>query len=134
MENIDFTEIEKLHSLLSKAGIPHTFAPIWDGKQIRVYADSKLTYELDDAVMSLEKLLPDLIKLAQIEKSCEMMSAEIEKTRRRVNSLEHVMIPRYQETIKYISMKLEENDRSSRTRLMKVKDMLLDKAHNYSAH
>ena len=57
------------------------------------------------------------------------MSAEIEKTRRRVNSLEHVMIPRYQETIKYISMKLEENDRSSRTRLMKVKDMLLDKAH-----
>jgi V/A-type H+-transporting ATPase subunit D len=51
---------------------------------------------------------------------------------RRVNSLEHVMIPRYQETIKYISMKLEENDRSSRTRLMKVKDMLLDKAHHYS--
>ena len=62
------------------------------------------------------------------------MSAEIEKTRRRVNSLEHVMIPRYQETIKYISMKLEENDRSSRTRLMKVKDMLLDKAHHYSEH
>lgn len=55
------------------------------------------------------------------------MSAEIEKTRRRVNSLEHVMIPRYQETIKYISMKLEENDRSSRTRLMKVKDMLLER-------
>ena len=59
---------------------------------------------------------------------------KIEKTRRRVNSLEHVMIPRYQETIKYISMKLEENDRSSRTRLMKVKDMLLDKAHHYSEH
>ena len=51
MENIDFTEIEKLHSLLTKAGIPHTFSPIWDGKQIRVYADSKLTYELDDAVI-----------------------------------------------------------------------------------
>ena len=82
--------------------------------------------------MSLNELLPDLIRLAEIEKSCELMSAEIEKTRRRVNSLEHVMIPRYQETIKYISMKLEENDRSSRTRLMKVKDMLLDKAHNYS--
>ena len=73
-------------------------------------------------------------RLAEIEKSCELMSAEIEKTRRRVNSLEHVMIPRYQETIKYISMKLEENDRSSRTRLMKVKDMLLDKAHHYSEH
>lgn len=96
------------------------------------YGFAFTSFELDDAVMSLNNLLPDMIKLAQIEKSCELMSAEIEKTRRRVNSLEHVMIPRYQETIKYISMKLEENDRSSRTRLMKVKDMLLDKAHNYS--
>ena len=84
------------------------------------------------AFTSLNRVLPDLILLAQYEKSCELMSAEIEKTRRRVNSLEHVMIPRYQETIKFISMKLEENDRSSRTRLMKVKDMLLDKAHGYS--
>ena len=73
-----------------------------------------------------------MIRLAELEKCCELMAAEIERTRRRVNSLEHVMIPRYEETIKYISMKLEENDRSSRTRLMKVKDMLLDKAHNYS--
>ena len=105
-----------------------------DKGDIFPYGFAFTSFELDDAVMSLEKLLPDLIRLAQIEKSCEMMSAEIEKTRRRVNSLEHVMIPRYQETIKYISMKLEENDRSSRTRLMKVKDMLLDKAHNYSAH
>ena len=105
-----------------------------DKGDIFPYGFAFTSFELDDAVMSLEKLLPDLIKLAQIEKSCEMMSAEIEKTRRRVNSLEHVMIPRYQETIKYISMKLEENDRSSRTRLMKVKDMLLDKAHNYSSH
>ena len=105
-----------------------------DKGDIFPYGFAFTSFELDDAVMSLEKLLPDLIKLAQIEKSCEMMSAEIEKTRRRVNSLEHVMIPRYRDTIKYISMKLEENDRSSRTRLMKVKDMLLDKAHNYSAH
>ena len=87
------------------------------------YGFAFTSFELDDAVMSLNELLPDLIRLA-----------EIEKTRRRVNSLEHVMIPRYQETIKYISMKLEENDRSSRTRLMKVKDMLLDKAHHYSEH
>ena len=98
------------------------------------YGFAFTSFELDDAVMSLNDLLPDLIRLAEIEKSCELMSAEIEKTRRRVNSLEHVMIPRYQETIKYISMKLEENDRSSRTRLMKVKDMLLDKAHHYSEH
>ena len=104
-----------------------------DKGDIFPYGFAFTSFELDDAVMSLDKLLPDLIKLAQYEKSCELMSAEIEKTRRRVNSLEHVMIPRYQETIKYISMKLEENDRSSRTRLMKVKDMLLDKAHHYSA-
>ncbi len=103
-----------------------------DSGDIFPYGFALTSFELDDAVMSLNDLLPDLIKLAQYEKSCELMSAEIEKTRRRVNSLEHVMIPRYQETIKYISMKLEENDRSSRTRLMKVKDMLLEKAHHYS--
>lgn len=97
------------------------------------YGFAFTSFELDDAVMSLNDILADMIKLAEYEKSCELMSAEIEKTRRRVNSLEHVMIPRYRDTIKYISMKLEENDRSSRTRLMKVKDMLLDKAHNYSA-
>ena len=51
MMNINFTEIEKLHSLLVKAGIPHIFAPLWDGKQIRVYADSEFTNELDDAVI-----------------------------------------------------------------------------------
>ena len=109
-----------------------TVAESSDESDIFPYGFAFTSFELDDAVMSLNELLPDLIKLAQIEKSCELMSAEIEKTRRRVNSLEHVMIPRYEETIKYISMKLEENDRSSRTRLMKVKDMLLDKAHNYS--
>lgn len=104
-----------------------------DKGDIFPYGFAFTSFELDDAVMSLDKILPDMIKLAQNEKSCELMSTEIEKTRRRVNSLEHVMIPRYQETIKFISMKLEENDRSSRTRLMKVKDMLLDKAHHYNA-
>ncbi len=96
------------------------------------YGFAFTSFELDDAVTSLNELMPDLIRLAEIEKSCELMAAEIERTRRRVNSLEHVMIPRYEATIKYIAMKLEENDRSSRTRLMKVKDMLLEKAHHYS--
>ena len=96
------------------------------------YGFAFTSFELDDAVTSLNDLMPDLIKLAETEKSCELMAAEIERTRRRVNSLEHVMIPRYEDTIKYIAMKLEENDRSSRTRLMKVKDMLLEKAHHYS--
>ena len=96
------------------------------------YGFAYTSFELDEAVEALGDVAEDLVKLAEIEKSCEMMSAEIEKTRRRVNSLEHVLIPRYTETIKYISMKLEENDRSSKARLMKVKDMLLEQAHHYS--
>ena len=105
-----------------------------DQNDMYSYGFAFTTGDLDDAILSLSEVFPKMLKLAEVEKSCQLMAAEIEKTRRRVNSLEHVMIPRYQETIKYISMKLEENDRSSRTRLMKVKDMLLDKAHNYSAH
>jgi V/A-type H+-transporting ATPase subunit D len=66
-----------------------------------------------------------MLKLAEIEKSAQLMAEEIEKTRRRVNALEYVMIPDTQEAIRYITMKLDENDRSTTTRLMKVKDMIL---------
>ena len=69
-----------------------------------------------------------MLRLAEAEKTCQMLSAEIEKTRRRVNALEYVMIPRMQESIKYIRMKLEENERNNIVRLMKVKDMLLAEA------
>ena len=86
------------------------------------------SFELDDAVLRLAETLPDLLRLAEVEKAAQLMAAEIEKTRRRVNALEHVMIPRLEETIRYITMKLEESDRSSRTRLMTVKDMMLEKA------
>ena len=72
-----------------------------------------------------------MLKLAEIEKSCLMMASEIEKTRRRVNALEHVMIPDTKEKIRYITMKLDENERSTQTRLMKVKDMMLKEAHGY---
>ena len=75
--------------------------------------------------------MPDMIKLAEIEKQCRLMASEIEKTRRRVNALEHVMIPQYEDTIRFITMKLEENERSTTTRLMKVKDMMLKEAHGY---
>lgn len=87
---------------------------------------------LDDAVSEYAKILPKMLKLAEIEKACQLLSDEIERTRRRVNALEHVVIPQYEETIKYIKMKLEENERSNITRLMKVKDMVLDKEHGYS--
>ena len=87
--------------------------------------------DLDDAVGSLASVKSDLIKLAEVEKACQLMAAEIEKTRRRVNALEHIMIPQYQKNIKYISMKLDENERSTQIRLMKVKDMMLEEAHHY---
>ena len=81
--------------------------------------------EIDTAVLELSEILPDMIKLAELEKSSQLMAEEIEKTRRRVNALEHVMIPQIEETIKSITMKLEENERGNLTRLMKVKDMMI---------
>ena len=97
------------------------------------YGFAFTSFELDDAIDRVQALLPDLLRLAEMEKATELLAAEIEKTRRRVNALEHVKIPTLEETIRSISMKLEEADRSSRSRLMKVKDMVLNKAHNYSA-
>lgn len=87
--------------------------------------------DLDDAVKALSDVMPDMLRLAEIEKTCQLLSAEIEKTRRRVNALEHVMIPDYVDTIKYITMKLDENDRSTTTRLMKIKDMMLQNSREY---
>ena len=81
--------------------------------------------ELDAAARELSGILPDLVRLAELEKTAQMLAEEIEKTRRRVNALEYIMMPRYLETIKTIKMKLEENERGNTTRLMKVKDMML---------
>lgn len=86
--------------------------------------------ELDSAISELNSLLPDLLRLAQVEKSVQMMAVEIEKTRRRVNALEHVMIPRYVDTIRMITMKLDENERSNTARLMKVKDMMIQEQYS----
>ncbi len=88
--------------------------------------------DLDEAVESLSSVLPDMLKLAETEKSCQLMAAEIEKTRRRVNALEHVIIPETRSGIRYITMKLDENERSTQIRLMKVKDMMLAEAHHYN--
>jgi len=81
--------------------------------------------ELDDAVKKAMELMSELLELAQLEKTAGLLAAEIEKTRRRVNALEYVLIPQYRETIRYITMKLEENERGNITRLMKVKDMMI---------
>ena len=89
------------------------------------YGFAATSGELDAAVDALGHVFRKMLKLAQIEKSAQLMAEEIEKTRRRVNALEYVKIPEMQENIKYITMKLDENERSATIRLMKVKDMLL---------
>ena len=99
-----------------------------DAASIYPYGFAATSGELDDAVEALGLVFRKMLKLAQIEKSAQLMAEEIEKTRRRVNALEYVMIPNTQEAIRYITMKLDENDRSTTTRLMKVKDMLLKDA------
>ena len=113
--------------------------PVFDAKtktadenDIFSYGFAYTSGDLDAAVQSLSDILPDMLRLAEIEKSCQLLAAEIEKTRRRVNALEHVIIPESQENIHYISQKLSENERSTQTRLMKVQDMLLEDAHHYS--
>ncbi len=104
-----------------------------DPNDIYSYGFAFTSSDLDGAVESLNDVLPDMLKLAETEKACQLMAAEIEKTRRRVNALEHVIIPEARANIKYISMKRDENERSTQIRLMKVKDMMLEEAHNYSA-
>ena len=84
--------------------------------------------ELDGAVEAFSSAMQPLLKLAESEKSAQLLAQEIEKTRRRVSALENVMIPNYEETIKYIKMKLEENERAGTTRMMKVKDMIAERA------
>lgn len=106
-----------------------------DASDIYSYGFASTSFELDEAVDRVSNLLPKMLRLAEVEKSTSLMAAEIEKTRRRVNALEHVMIPRYKDTIRMITMKLEENDRSSRARLMKVKDMMVKQTiENHQNH
>ena len=96
-----------------------------DGADIFPYGYAATSGELDEAVEALGEVFQSMLKLAQIEKTAQLLAEEIEKTRRRVNALEYVVIPQTEENIRYITMKLDENDRSNTTRLMKVKDMLL---------
>lgn len=88
------------------------------------YGFAQTSGELDEAIGKLSACLKDLIGLAEVEKTVELLAGEIERTRRRVNALEYVMIPQLQETIKFITMKLDENERSNTTRLMKIKAMV----------
>ena len=109
--------------------------PVYDFKtrtgsdsDIYPYGFSATSGELDTAVDALGGVFRKMLKLAQIEKAAQLMAQEIEKTRRRVNALEYVKIPDMQANIKYITMKLDENERANTIRLMKVKDMILKEA------
>jgi V/A-type H+-transporting ATPase subunit D len=95
-----------------------------DEGSIYPYGFAQTSSELDDAISKLYSIMPKLLELAEVEKSCQLMADEIEKTRRRVNALEYRTIPELKETIKFIRMKLDENERSTITRLMKVKDII----------
>ena len=99
-----------------------------DAGEIYPYGFAATSGELDGAVDALSSVFEDMLKLAQIEKACQLMAEEIEKTRRRVNALEYVVIPDCQAKIKSISMKLDENERNNTIRLMKVKDMMMKEA------
>ena len=96
-----------------------------DQSDVYPYGFATTSGELDKSIEKLTELFPKLLQLAAMEKEAMLLADEIEKTRRRVNALEYVKIPNYQETIKYIKMKLDEDERGNQTRLMKVKDMML---------
>ena len=109
----------------------YSFATSGGGEDIVPYAFAQTSGDLDDALGKLSAVFEDMLQLAEVEKTMQLMAEEIESTRRRVNALEYVMIPEYQKNIKFIRMKLDEAERSSQIRLMKVKDMMLEQAHHY---
>ena len=115
-------------NIMSVSVPEYHFSTVGGAGDIYPYGFATTSCELDDAVDALSSVFQDMLRLAQIEKTTQLLAEEIEKTRRRVNALEYVMIPQTEESIKYISMKLEENDRNSTIRLMKVKDMMLQES------
>ena len=102
-----------------------------DPSEIFPYGFAQTSGELDDALEKMARVFQDMLELAQVEKTMQLLAQEIEKTRRRVNALEYVMIPDLETNIRYITMKLDENESSTKVRLMKVKDMVLKDAHDF---
>ena len=102
-----------------------------DPTEIYPYGFAQTSGELDAAIESLGAVFQDMLALAEVEKTMQLLAQDIEKTRRRVNALEYVVIPEMERNIRYITMKLDENERGNTTRLMKVKDMVLQDAHGY---
>ena len=102
-----------------------------DAGELYPYGFAQTSGELDSAIEAMGRVFMDMLELAEVEKTMQLLAQDIEKTRRRVNALEYVMIPEMQRNIRYITMKLDENERGNTTRLMKVKEMVLEEAHGY---
>ena len=94
------------------------------GRGIPPYGLASTSSDLDDAIKEFQGILPTLVKLAEIERKIQLLADEIERTRRRVNALEYVLIPELEAAVKNVEMRLEEMDRASASRLMKVKDIV----------
>ena len=117
-------ELETSEKNVMSVIVPQIAVKEGDKKELYPYSFAGVSSELDGSIANLSELLLKLVRLAEVEKTCNMLADEIEKNRRRVNALEYVMIPQLEETIKYITMKLDENERSNTIRLMKVKSMI----------
>ena len=123
-------ELEMTFQNVMSVDVPqyHFHTSSQDAGEVYPYGFAQTSGELDDAVDAMSRVLQDMLRLAEVEKTSQLLAEEIEKTRRRVNALEYVKIPEMQENIKYITMKLDENERANTIRLMKVKDMILKEA------
>ncbi len=129
---------QRMELNVSHKNIMSVNVPVYEFSQRSPDEDGQLPYgfaqtsgELDDALRQLYQVFEDMLELAEVEKTMQLLAEDIEKTRRRVNALEYVMIPDLQENIRYITMKLAENESSTKVRLMKVKEMVLQQAHHY---
>ncbi|MGI6603884.1 MAG: V-type ATP synthase subunit D [Firmicutes bacterium] len=126
---------ERLEVHLGSQNIMSVHAPKLTWERVSENTDSMYPYgfaetsgDLDDSISTLAELLPRLLELAEVEKAVALLAAEIERTRRRVNALEYIMIPQLMTSVRYVTMKLDENERGSLTRLMKVKDIVRAKS------
>lgn len=125
-------ELDVRYRNIMSVNVPvYDFRTTGEPGDVYPYGFAQTSGELDAALDQLSGVFQDMLELAQVEKTMQLLAQEIEKTRRRVNALEYVMIPETQKNIRYISMKLDENERGNTTRLMKVKDMVLQDAHGY---
>ena len=127
-------ELEMKFKNIMSVNVPQYSFTTRNNDPSEIYPDgfAQTSGEQDDAPDRMARVFEDMLKLAQVEKTMQLLAEEIEKTRRRVNALEYVMTPELEQNIKYITMKLEENENSTKFCLLKVKEMVLQNAHHYA--